>query len=130
MLLFYLFMNWKEVTSLKMFLRVISTIFLFLVCIRFPSHLSTVQVICNRYGNEVVKLMRKFERLDFKYRKVLLDLDFLDNCIRNNVVPKFVQFRVANKYFRNSPTYRQCQTKLLKQEISKTVKEGFTICQK
>ena len=80
--------------------------------------MSGIQVIRNRYGNEVVKLMRKFERLDFKYRKVLLDLDFLDNCIRNNVVPKFVQFRVANKDLRNSPSYRQCQTKLLKQEIS------------
>ena len=62
--------------------------------------------------------MGKFERLDFKYRKVLLDLDFLDNCIRNNVVLKFVQFRVANKILRNSPTFRQCQTELLKQEIS------------
>ena len=91
--------------------------FLFLVRLRFPLHLSTVQVIRNRYGNEVVKLMRKFERLDFKYRKVLLDLDFLDNRIRN-LVPKFVQFRVANKDLRNSLTYRQCQTKLLKQKIS------------
>ena len=86
--------------------------------IDFPSHLSTVQVIRDRCGNDVVKLMRKFEKLDFKYRKVLLDLDFLDNCIRNNVAPKFVQFRVANKDLRNSSTYRQCQTKLLKQEIS------------
>ena len=111
-------MNWKEVTSLKMFLRVISIVFLFLACLCFPSHLSTVQVIRNRYGNEVVKLMRKFEKQDFKYRKVLLDLDFLDNCIRNNIVPKFVQFRVADKELRNSSTYRQCQTKLLKQEIS------------
>ena len=73
--------------------------FLFLVRLRFPSHLSTVQVICNRYGNEVVNLMRKFERLDFRYRIVLLDLDFLDNCIRNDVVSKFVQFRVTNKDF-------------------------------
>ena len=101
-----------------MFLRVMSIVFLFLVRLRFPSLLSTVQVIRNRYGNEVVKLMQKFEKLDFKYRKVLLDLDFLDNCIRNNVAPKFVQFRVANKYLGNSSTYRQCQTKLLKQKIS------------
>ena len=44
-------------------------------------------MIRNRYDNEVVKLMRKFEKLDFKYRiKVLLDLVFLDNCIRNDVV--------------------------------------------
>ena len=47
----------------------------------------------------------------------MLDLDFLDNCIRNNVASKFVQFQVANKDLLNSSTYRQCQTKLLKQEI-------------
>ena len=29
-----------------------------------------------------------------------------------------MQFRVSNKDLRNSPTYKQCQTKLLKQEIS------------
>ena len=61
--------------------------------------------------------MQKFERLDFKYRKVLLDLDFLDNCMSNDVVPKFVQFRVTNKGLRNLSTYRQCQTKLLKQKL-------------
>ena len=65
-------------------------------------------MIRNRYGNEVVKLMRKFEKLDFRYQKVFLDLDFLDNSIRNDVAPKFIQFRVANKDFRNSSTYRQC----------------------
>ena len=50
------------------------------------------------------------------YRKALLDLGFLNNCIRNDVAPKFVQFRAANKDLRNSSTYRHCQTKLLKQE--------------
>ena len=98
-----------------MFLWVMSIVFLFPVRLRFPSHLPIVQVIRNRYGNEVVKMMRKFEKLDFTYRKVLLDLDFLDNSIRNNVAPKFVQFRVANRDLRSSSTYRQCQTKLLKQ---------------
>ena len=70
------------------------------------------------YGTKVIKLMPKFEILNFRYRKVLSDLEFLDNCIRNDVVPKFVQFRDANKDLRNSSTYRQCLTKLLKQEIS------------
>ena len=43
----------------------------------------------------------------------------MDNCIRNDVAPKFVQCRVANKELCNLSTYRQCKTKLLKQEISK-----------
>ena len=79
---------------------------LFLVRLCFPLQLSIVQVIRNRYGNEVVKMMRKFEKLDFTYWKVLLDLGFLDKWIRSNVAPKFVQFRVANKDLRSSSTYR------------------------
>ena len=67
------------------------------------------------YGNDTFKLVRPFEKLDYKYRKLLLDLRFLENCIKNNVIPKFVQIRVANRDLRES--YRQCQQKLLKQEI-------------
>ena len=49
---------------------------------------------------------------------MLLDIDFLNTCLKNNIIPKFVQFRVSNKDLRNSTAYRQCQIKLLKQEIS------------
>ena len=87
-------------------LRVISIVFLFLVRLRFPSNLSTIQVIRNRYGNDTVKLVRQFEKLDYKHRKILLDLNFLENCIKNNVTPKFLQFRLANKDLRSSSTYR------------------------
>ena len=100
-----------------MMLRVISIVFLFLVRFRFPSNLSKIQIIRNRYLNDTVKLVRQFEKLDYKDRKILLDLNFLENCIKNNVTPKFLQFRLANKYLRSSSTFRQCQQKLLKQEI-------------
>ena len=78
-------------------LRIISIVFLFLVRLRFPSNLSTIQVIRNRYGYDTVKLLTQIEKLDFKHRKILLDLNFLENCIKNNVTPKFLQFRLANK---------------------------------
>ena len=64
-------------------LRVISIVFLFLVQLRFPSNLSTIQVIRNRYGNDTVKLVRQFEKLNYKHRKILLDLNFFKNCIKN-----------------------------------------------
>ena len=40
-----------------------------------------------------------------------------ENCIKNNVTTKFVQFRLANTDLRDSSVYRQCQQRLLKQEI-------------
>ena len=90
-------------------LRVISIVFLFLVRLRFPSNLSTIQVIRSRYGNDTVKLVRQFEKLNYKHCKILLDLNFFENCIKNDVTPKFVQFRLANKDLQNSSTNRQCQ---------------------
>ena len=117
-----------------MFLKAVSIIFLFLVCLRFPRHLSTIKVLRKRYGDVIVRKVREFEKLDFKYRKVLLDIDFLNTwntCLKKNVA-KCVQFRVSNKDLRNSTAYRQCQIKLLKQEISnkkinlRTQRRGLT----
>lgn len=46
---------------------------------RLPSKLSTIPVIRNRYGNDTVKLVRKFEKRDYKDRKLLLDLISLES---------------------------------------------------
>ena len=100
--------------------------------LRFPRHLSTIKVLRKRYGDVTVGKVREFEKLDFKYSKVLLDIDFLNTCLKNNIIPKFVQFLVSNKDLRNSTAYRQYQIKLLKQEISnkkrnlRTLRRGLT----
>ena len=100
--------------------------------LRFPRHLSTIKVLRKRYGDVIVGKVREFEKLDFKYSKVLLDIDFLNTCLKNNIIPKFVQFLVSNKDLRNSTAYRQYQIKLLKQEISnkkrnlRTLRRGLT----
>ena len=70
---------------------------MFLVRLRFPSRLSLLQVIRNRYGDTIVKLVRKFEKVDFKHSKAALDLNFLQTFRSFNVIQKFLQFRVANK---------------------------------
>ena len=107
-----------------MILRMISIVFLFLVRLRFPSKLSTIQVIRNHYGSDTVKLVKTIENLHYKYCKLLLDLSFLENCIKNNVIPKFVQFHLANRDLRESSAYRQYQQKLLKQEIINKKRRG------
>ena len=57
-----------------MFLKALALAFMFLIRLRFPKNLSLIQVIHNRYGNTVVKLVCSFEKLDFKHRKAVLDL--------------------------------------------------------
>ena len=100
------------------FIKVVALVFLFIVRIRFPSHKSIAEIIRNRYGKDMVKLIRKFEKVDYKHRKAQLDLAFLEYCQRYNFIPNFLHFRVANKNLRSSTAYTSCQTRLLSEEIT------------
>ena len=99
-------------------LKVISLALLFLIRLRFPLDKSITYVLRSRYGNLVVKELRKFEKVDYSLRKCKLDLTFLLSCLQNNIIPKFLNFRVSNSYLKSSRAYHACQIKLLKEEIS------------
>ena len=119
-----------------MIIRVLSLVFLFIVRLRFPSDKSIANVIRSRYNDEIVKQIRRFEKLDFKIRKNEADLDFLQSCQQNNLIPKFLNFKVASSSLRFSRTYKQCQRQLLKQEIKEKIstiskqKKEFTALKK
>ena len=119
-----------------MIIRVLSLVFLFIVRLRFRSGKSIASVIRSRYNNEIVKQIRGFEKLDFKIRKNEADLDFLQSCQQNNLIPKFLNFKVASSSLQFSRTYKQCQKQLLKQEIKEKVsiiseqKKEFTALKK
>ena len=98
-------------------LFVISLVFIFLTRLRFPSGLSIAEVLRKRYGERILKIVRKFEKTDIKHKKALLDLQYLKICEGHNVIPKFLRFKVANSSLRSSTTYRRCQKKLLREEI-------------
>ena len=51
--------------------RVVALIFMFIARLRFPSGLLMVQVLRNRYDIDLVKNVRKLEKIDHKYRKLL-----------------------------------------------------------
>ena len=50
-------------------------------------------------------------------RKTELDLQFLYKCDDNNVIPNFLNFRLANSHLKYSSTCRLCQLNLLREEI-------------
>ena len=100
-----------------MFLKALALVFMFLVQLRFLKNLSLIQVIHKRYGNTVVKLCRRFEKLDFKHGKAALDLQFLKTCQEFKVTPKFLQFRVGNDSLRQAQTYQTCKKWFLLKEI-------------
>ena len=47
-----------------MIIRVLSLVFLFIVRLRFPSDKSIANVIRSRYNDEIVKQIRRFEKLE------------------------------------------------------------------
>ena len=93
----------------------------------FSKTLTIIKVLRKRYGDIIVRKVREFEKLDFKYSKVLLGIDFWNTCLKYNIIPKFVQFCISNKDLKNSTAYKQYQIKVLKQEISKNKRNLRTL---
>ena len=91
--------------------------FLFLARVRFPKSKSIAEVIRSRYSENTVKRIRKLEKVDYRLRKAELDLQFLCKCDDNNIIPNFLNFRLANSHLKYSSTYRLCQINLLREEI-------------
>ena len=50
-----------------------------------------IDVIRFRYGNNVVKFIRKFEKLDYRLRKINVDIDFSNSCLENDLCPTFLK---------------------------------------
>ena len=73
-----------------MIIRVLSLVFLFIVRLRFPLNKSVANVIRSRYNDEIAKQIRRFEKLDLKIPKNEADLDFLQSCQKNNLIPSFL----------------------------------------
>ena len=96
---------------------VVAIVLQFILRLRFPSDKSIARIIEDRYGLSSVRLIRKFESNDFKLRKCKLDINFINNCISHYLIPKFVQFKVANRGLRSSKAYKQCQLELLREEL-------------
>ena len=99
-------------------LYIFAVVFLFIIRCRFPKSKSVAEIIRSRYGNHVLKITRKYERLDYKIRKVTLDITFLRTCVENDVIPTFLNFKVSSSRLRGSRVYMECQKKLLCDEIA------------
>ena len=89
----------------KIFLNILSFIYLFLIRLRFPTEQSIAEVIRKRYGDINLAKIRKFEKLDFRRRKTQLDITFLELCVEKDIMPNFVRFYTANQKLGNSDFY-------------------------
>ena len=54
------------------------------------------------YGYKVLKLIRKLDKIDFKFKKAKLNLHFLDNSGDRNLMASFLKLKLANKMLENA----------------------------
>ena len=67
----------------NMFMKVAAIVFLFLIRLRYPHSKSLSEIIRRRYGDKIIKRLRKFEKIDYRLnfsflnkenKKLLLEL--------------------------------------------------------
>ena len=75
------------------------------------------QFIKRNYDYNCFKLYQSFENTTVKLVCLMADLNYLYQCKLNNLIPKFLQFKLANPELVHTRSYWKCQNILLKEEI-------------
>ena len=107
--------------------RFIGLVFLFIIRIRVPRRKSIADIIRNKYGEALVKKLRRFGKCDFKLRKCHLDLRLFLDCKKDGVIPKFLLIKISERHLKNSHVYKKCQIRLLEEEIKSKEKRISTL---
>ena len=84
-------------------------------------------VIIQRYGPTTLHQFRHWERVHFKHMRTQCDIEFLTSCIKHDLFPKFVQFRLYDRGIQTSRLYRNCQRRFLSNERTRKVKLKQTL---
>ena len=77
-----------------------------------------VQYLRKCYGEDTLRVFRKYENFQKKTTKCQLDIDFLRKCKIYNVVPKFIRFKLYKKALTSSCFYKRWLNKLLVNELN------------
>ena len=70
------------------------------------------------YDRHILLNYRTLKKFYLRVELVRLDIRFLKSCRTNNIIPKFLWFKTANRNLGSSATYIECQRRLLNAEIN------------
>lgn len=96
----------------------ISLVFSFLYKIRFNSYSSLNSHFHKTYDSSTLSTLRNFDKQNKKHTKLKNDIRFLEQCNVQNVIPKFLKFKLYRESLTTTNTYRSWQNILLQKEIS------------
>ena len=90
------------------------------VCLQLLYSTSTTNKVLNRlrqrYSKEQRKLLEKIQKSRLKLHSLTLKLKFLQSCIINRVVPKYIEFKIKRSNLKCSPIVKRM---FLKDEIGR-----------
>ena len=86
-----------------------------------PEDLACISVseLRHTYGQEIVTMFRKIQRLDFQGKKTIMDKRYLAQCVEHGIYPKWLNVRIGNLDDRNqAKLIGDFKVQTLKNEIS------------
>ena len=98
-------------------LKLWSIALIFIIRIRFPKDQPLRDIIIRRYNEETLRIYRQLERTEKKLKKLQCDVQFLIKCESQQLIPKFLRFKLHNPRLTSSCSYRTFQQELLRNEI-------------
>ena len=104
--------------SISIMSGVLAIVFLFIIRCWFPKSKSLSGIIRCRYGNHVLKLTRRYQKLHYRMRKLHLNIKFFNKCQNNDPCPPFIQYKISSMDLQNSNAYRQLQRLFIQQELT------------
>ena len=109
-------------------LRIFAILFLFIICCCFPKFRSLAGVIRSHYGNHVLNIIRKYDKLDYKICKLSIDNEFLNNCLNHNLCPTFLKYEMSSKRLQTSDAQKISKSIFIHQEIMFKTLEIEKVC--
>lgn len=91
---------------------------LFILRLRFPRSTPISDTLRRRYGNDCLRIFRRYEQITKKFNKAELDISFLTSCIAYDLIPDFLQFKLYKKSLTEGNLYKELQRKLLSDELN------------
>ena len=98
-------------------LCIFTIVFLFIIRCWFPKLKSLSEVVRFCYGNHVLNFIRKFEKVDYRVRKIYVNIEFLKSCLENDPCPTFLRYKMSSKWLQKPESYRRSQRLFLQEEI-------------
>ena len=103
--------------------HLVSLVLTFILKLRFSADTSIADVIRKRYGTSTLTTYRTWERKKRKYEKAVLDVEFLESCPDNYLIPKLFNFTLYKRKLKEGEAYKDFQRKLLLMEITARKKD-------